>query len=167
MFDHPFHLPAMVQNALIAESDITLGTALEEFIYSIYVNWASDEYWASRTSTGARPGNSLRRTVAHPEWILHYPPHGTQQFVYLNLRPLHPAITLHLLLPRPTYPCLTISLFLRQLMPSRPMCTCPLHLNGNFWIRHRFPWRLLGTPLHRLHLLSQTPIDLFPLNKFL
>ena len=66
MFDHHFHLPAMIQNALIAEADSTLGNELEEFIHSINVNWASDEYWASRTSTGARPGNSLRRPVVHP-----------------------------------------------------------------------------------------------------
>ena len=60
------NLPAMIQNALIEETDDTLGTELEEFIHTICVNWASDEYWASRTSTGARPGSFPRRPTVHP-----------------------------------------------------------------------------------------------------
>ena len=44
MFNHPYHLPSLIQNAILAEADATLGTEFEEFIHMIYVHWAPDEY---------------------------------------------------------------------------------------------------------------------------
>ena len=44
MFDQPYHLPSLIQNAILAEADSTLGTEFEEFIHQIYISWASDEY---------------------------------------------------------------------------------------------------------------------------
>ena len=44
MFDQPYQLLALVQNAILAEADATLVAEFAEFVHLIYVLWAPDEY---------------------------------------------------------------------------------------------------------------------------
>ena len=68
MFDQPYHLPSLIQNAILAGVDSTLGTEFAEFIHQMYISWASDEYWASRTTTGVKWTNQTNSSPLAPKW---------------------------------------------------------------------------------------------------
>ena len=71
LFESPFHIPRLLQVAILREADLTVGQEWELFINKIFVQYATVSHWLLRTSDGLQHGGRHERIPpASQHWQL-------------------------------------------------------------------------------------------------